>query len=261
MAGTVNYAQMLTEANSDVPGPILAQVLSGPLTGGRAIGHFQVSDDYLVIEFNTITLKGKEYSVNALALDPDTTLGGMATEVDHRYFTRVILPAAGSFVSAFGDALSRPQTETIVTNGAIVTLQAKQGMKDALYAGVGSVGNSVGRFLDEQGARTRTLVRVAVGTPMGLFFLSSVRDNEGQDNPPEREPVAGATIGGVRPAAYQAGAESGAGITGIGQTSPDTPGVRTYGGPTYTTVTPRMPANGSAVVITPTGSGVTSYGR
>lgn len=42
-AGTVVYAQLLTEANSDVPAPILAAVLSGPLRNGRAIGSFEVA--------------------------------------------------------------------------------------------------------------------------------------------------------------------------------------------------------------------------
>ena len=43
-AGTVSYAQLLTEANSDVPGPIMVQIVSGPLAGARAIGSFEVAD-------------------------------------------------------------------------------------------------------------------------------------------------------------------------------------------------------------------------
>lgn len=175
-AGTVNYMQLLTEANSDVPGPILAQVLSGPLAGGRAIGRFQVANEYLVMSFNTVSLKGKDYKIDGLALDPDTTLGGMATEVDHRYFTRVLLPAAASFVSAFGEALADTDTTTTVTDNAVLVDNAKKGYKDAIYAGVGSVGQTVSQFFQQQANQTKTLVRVAVGTPMGLFFLSPVTD-------------------------------------------------------------------------------------
>ncbi len=176
-AGTVNYAQLLTEANSDVPGPILAQILSGPLSGGRAIGQFKVMSDYLVLTFSTVTHKGKEYAINALALDPDTTLGGMATEVDHRYFTRVLLPAAGAFASAFGKALSETETETTVVDGTVISDQAKKGTKEALYAGLGEVGDTVAEFLKNEANNTKTLVRVAVGTPMGIFFLSSVTES------------------------------------------------------------------------------------
>lgn len=176
-AGTVNYAQLLTEANSDIPGPVLAQILSGPLSGGRAIGRFSVMNDYLVLTFNTVTHKGKEYSINALALDPDTTLGGMATEVDHRYFTRVLLPAAGAFASAFGKALGETKTETTVSNGTVVSDQAKKGTKEALYEGLGEVGDTVSEFFKNEANNTKTLVRVAVGTPMGIFFLDSVTES------------------------------------------------------------------------------------
>jgi intracellular multiplication protein IcmE len=179
-AGTVNYVQLLTEANSDVPGPILAQILSGPLSGGRAIGRFQVMGDYLVMTFNTVSLKGKDYPINAMALDPDTTLGGMATEVDHRYLSRVLLPAAGAFVSAFGKALAETDTETTVSDGTVVSEQAKKGTKEAIYSGIGEMGETVADFLRDEAKKTKTLVRVAVGTPMGLFFLNTVKEESRQ---------------------------------------------------------------------------------
>lgn len=179
VAGTVNYAQLLTEANSDVPGPILAQILSGPLSGARALGKFNVNNDYMTLTFTLATLKGKEYDIEALALDPDTTLGGMATEVDHRYFARVVLPAAASFIAAFGQKLGTKPTETTVTSqGVVISSQAESGIKDAMYAGMGSVGQSLSNFFATEAANTRVLVRVAVGTPMGLFFVKSVCGGE-----------------------------------------------------------------------------------
>jgi intracellular multiplication protein IcmE len=178
-AGTVNYAQMLTEANSDVPGPILAQIVSGPLSGARAIGQFRVDNDLMTLEFKTAILKGKEYKIEALALDPNTTLGGMATDVDHRYFSRLVLPAAASFISALGQKLSeKPATVTVTPNGTTVTDQGRTGIKDGLYAGVGSAGSSVAGFFTDQAGKTKVLVRVEVGTPMGLFFISAVCGGE-----------------------------------------------------------------------------------
>ncbi len=175
LAGTINYAQLLTEANTDVPGPILAQIVSGPLSGARAIGSFQQGYDLLSLTFNTATLKGKEYKIKALALDPDTTLGGMATEVDHRYFARVLLPAAATFVAAFGTELGKnPSTVTVTESGQIITSQARAGIKDGLYAGMGSAGQSIAGFLQNEAAQTKVLIRIAVGTPMGLFFIESV---------------------------------------------------------------------------------------
>ncbi|MEJ0062305.1 MAG: hypothetical protein WDO70_03665 [Alphaproteobacteria bacterium] len=179
-AGAVAYAQLLTEANSDVPGPILAQILSGPLSGARAIGSFKVVDDYLVLTFNLATLKGKDYSISTLALDPDTTLGALATEVDHRYIARVALPAAGAFIAELGQSLGQKPTSTTVTQNGIVVDQARTGIKDGLYAGMGAAGESVASFLKSEANATKVLVRVEVGTPMGLFFTTSVKEDGGR---------------------------------------------------------------------------------
>lgn len=177
-AGTVSYAQMLTAANSDVPGPILAQILSGPLSGARAIGEFVVQDEYLTMKFNLAILKDKEYKISALALDPDTTLGGMATEVDHRYITRVVLPAAAAFVSELGKALGQKPETITVTNGVVITQQASTGLKDGLYAGMGAAGESLANFFASEANRTKVLVLIAAGTPFGMFFTAGVCPGE-----------------------------------------------------------------------------------
>jgi intracellular multiplication protein IcmE len=178
-AGTVSYAQLLTEANSDVPGPILAQIVSGPLSGARAIGSFQVSDGYekyLVLKFTLADKKGKDYRINAYALDPDTTLGGMATEVDERYFVRVVLPAAAGFLQGLGQALGQGNSST-QTNGTIsLTTTTGNGFRQGMYNGLGDAAQTAGQFFQNQANLTKPLVRVASGTPMGLFFVEPVFD-------------------------------------------------------------------------------------
>ncbi len=175
-AGTVNYAQLLIEANSDVPGPVMVQILSGPLSGARAIGTFKVMYEQLVLTFNMAVYKGKEYAINAIALDPSTTLGGMATDVDHRYLKRVLLPAAASFMSSFGSALTSAGSQTTATGDTVVVTEVKKGYKEAAFEGMASAGDTVANFLQDEASRTKTLVRVQVGAPMGLFFLQSVTD-------------------------------------------------------------------------------------
>jgi len=176
-AGTVSYAQLLTEANSDVPGPVLIQIVSGPLAGARAIGSFQVAEGYekyLVLKFNLANKKGKDYSINAIALDPDTTLGGMATEVDERYFARVILPAASAFLSGLGQALSQGGSSITTSGTTTISTQAGNGMKEGLYSGLGKSAETMSQFFQQQANVTKPLIRVAAGTPMGLFFVTSV---------------------------------------------------------------------------------------
>ncbi|NDE90327.1 MAG: hypothetical protein EB059_04200 [Alphaproteobacteria bacterium] len=176
-AGTMNYGELLMEANSDAPGPILAQILSGPFAGGRAIGQFEIKREFLIIRFTKINYKKKDYSADILAVDPNTTLGGLVTEKDNRYFTRVVLPTAAAFLEGFGQALST-QSNSVVATGtqALVVQQSKQGLEDGMFRGIAEGANTVGSFLRNEAQATKPLIRVAVGTPMGLFFVNSVTD-------------------------------------------------------------------------------------
>jgi intracellular multiplication protein IcmE len=184
-AGSIYYGQMLVEANSDVPGPIMAQVLTGPLAGGKAIGDFETFRNHLVIHFDVVAFRNKQVEVDAIALDPNTTLGGVATEVDPRYFERVLLPAASAFLEAYGKALSEP-TSTVTVSGTgatdITTQTDEQDSRDAMFAGLEEASSRVGRFLDEEATATKRLVRVAVGTPIGIFFVKPACGLDGQCN-------------------------------------------------------------------------------
>jgi intracellular multiplication protein IcmE len=184
-AGTVSYAQMLTEANSDVPGPILAQIVSGPLKGARVVGQFQVANsysDYLILTFKLADLKGTDYRINALALDPDTTLGGMATEVDQRYMMRLVLPAAAGFLQGFASALGQGNS-SITTNGTTTIIQqSSKSVQQGEYNGLSNAAQSAAEFFQNQANNTKPLIRVAAGTPMGLFFIDTVTDQPAPAN-------------------------------------------------------------------------------
>lgn len=179
-AGSIFYAQMLTEANSDIPGPIMAQILTGPFAGGRAIGEFQTTRNYLIVSFKTIAFKNKNVAVNILALDPESTLGGVATEVDPRYFSRVLLPAAAAFLSEYGKVISTPSSTVSVTGasgGTTTTDTEKPTTKDAMYAGLGEGMDRIAQFTEQEGASIKRLVRFEVGAPMGLFFVDPVYES------------------------------------------------------------------------------------
>ena len=174
--GTIAYAQMITEANSDIPGPILAEVASGPLAGGRAIGTFQVADDKLILQFNRVVKNDVEYTVQAYAIDPATTLTGVATDVDNHYFTRVFLPAAAEFITSYADAITQRDQTVVVSNGTVVTeTESDLNPTEEFNEGVREASDRVGDFIEDKAQRPIT-VRVEVGTRLGLLFISSVFD-------------------------------------------------------------------------------------
>jgi len=178
-AGTIEYAQMILEANSDIKdGPVLAHLVSGPLAGSKLLGSFDVEEEYLVLNFQLIVIDGIGHSITAIALDPDTTLPALATDVDQRYFTRVILPAAAAFVEGLGEAVSDSGSTTVVVDGgAAVQGDLPRDTREQFFKAFEKVGEKVGEVLDEDAAQTKPLIRVEAGTPMGILFVAPVTDD------------------------------------------------------------------------------------
>ncbi len=177
--GTIEYAQMLIQANSDIPGPVLAQLVSGPLSGSRMIGSFTREDKYLVIEFDKIVVDGYGADVEAFAVDPNTNLTGVATEVDNRYFKRLILPVAAEFIEGLAGAIADTQENTFVTGDVVVTTDDGLDTDEEIAQAIEDAGEILGDFVQEEANRTEILVRVAAGAPIGVLFTEPVLDCPG----------------------------------------------------------------------------------
>lgn len=176
-AGTIEYAQMLTEANTDAPGPVLAQVASGPLKGARLIGSFSATEEYLTLKFSTVVLDGVSYGVDAVAIDPETTLPGVATDVDKRYLRRVVLPAAAAFIEGLTEAIAESGSTTVTIQGETVSEETNDLDSDQeVSAGLAEAGEEIGEILDDMADGTKTLIRVRAGTPIGILFTAPVFD-------------------------------------------------------------------------------------
>lgn len=178
-AGEIVYGQMITEANSDVPGPVLALISSGPLRGSRLIGSFTVHEqgDMLSLNFNTVVYKGQSIGVDAVAIDPKTTLPGMATDVDHRYLKRVLLPAAAAFVEGAASAISQSGLTTVTVEGSTVAEDSRSpNSRQEIASGLEEAGEEVRELIDEEADNTKVLVRIETGTPLGILFLQPVME-------------------------------------------------------------------------------------
>ncbi len=176
-AGTIEYAQLITEADSDVPGPIMARILSGPLKGSRLLGSFEVQDEYLVLNFDTIVIDGVSQSVSAVAMNPQTTKIGMVTDVDHKYFQRIILPAAAKFIEGFAEAVaSTGGTSVSVDGDTVVQEEEDLDTREELLKGVEEAAGEFSDILSDEGKDAEVQVVVAAGTPMGILFLQPVTE-------------------------------------------------------------------------------------
>ncbi|MGZ9108297.1 MAG: TrbI/VirB10 family protein [Micavibrio sp.] len=174
-AGRIEYAQLITEANSDAPGPVLAQLASGPLAGSRLIGTFKKNEEHLTLNFDTIVVDGIAISTEAVALDPKTARPGVITEIDHKYFQRIILPAAAAFVEGIGSAIAESGSTTVtVDGGAAVEESSNLDADQEFFKGVEKASEKIGKILDENGSKVEPMLRVASGTHIGLLFVKGV---------------------------------------------------------------------------------------
>jgi intracellular multiplication protein IcmE len=173
-AGSVAYAQLMNQLDSDIPGPALAEVLSGPLAGGRLIGKISTVQDYMVITFQTAVKDTVSYKIDAVAMDEHTTLTGQATEVDEHYFAKFVLPAAASFLSGYSSAIAQPAQNQTATSGVGTQTTTQQATaKQSIFKGLQTASESVGQALNQYASRPTTVI-VAKGTTMGVFFTDSV---------------------------------------------------------------------------------------
>lgn len=174
-AGTIEYAQLITEANSDSPGPVLAQVMSGPLKGSRILGQFKVEERYLTLSFSTIVVDGVSHPLSAIALDPSSANPGIVTEIDQRYFMRVILPAAAAFVEGMGAAIAETGGTDVSVSGDTVTETSEDlDTREELAKGFEEASGKVSEIIDEEASSIQRMIKVHAGTPVGLLFLQPV---------------------------------------------------------------------------------------
>lgn len=176
-AGTIIPAVLMTSVNSDVPGPVVAQIVSGPLNGARVLGRFQATEKHVVIQFDTISMPGQNKSFNVSAYAVNDNLGvGLATDVDNHYLRRYGLLLAAGFLEGYSNAVARAGTTTNVTDGgSVIITQDELDTDEIRKVALGNAGSAVAA---EMAQRTRVPPTVKVegkdggGVPIGLLFMN-----------------------------------------------------------------------------------------
>ena len=180
-AGTILYARLIGRVNSDVPGPVIAEVLQGPFSGSRILGSFQFTEEGVLIAFSTMTVpytdevdgtpKSEVMSVHGVAVDTEHLGTAMATDIDRHLLEKIGVGFATSFLSGLGQAVAQSGSSAVVGNGATtVTNPVLSSGKQLLVAGGAAAATAGGIFQQAYGNR-RTTVTVEADTPFGLLFL------------------------------------------------------------------------------------------
>lgn len=179
LPGTILYAETIGEANSDAPGPVVVQVLQGPLAGARLIGTFRIAQEALVLEFDRMTVPedrqarkpARLVQLKAVAVDTEKLGTALATDVDRRLFEKVAFGFSAAFLQGFGQAVAQSGTTYSRDIYGSTFSTPKLSTKQQLFVAGGAAAGQVGSTLNSVFGNRPTTVKVRAGTPVGILFL------------------------------------------------------------------------------------------
>ncbi|MBS6438600.1 MULTISPECIES: conjugal transfer protein TraO [Pantoea] len=171
--------EIYTGVNSDNgTTPVLGRITTGPYAGAvlQAPEGAKLSGDGVIIHFTTMAFNGQNYKVDAYALQDDTLVANIATDVDHHYFRRIVLPSIFGGAGEAGQLYAQSNTQ-MLSNG-FNTVTSRPGMPDpTAVAGViaGGIAQRAGQVLTNDAARLpdRT-VTVKNGEVVAIQFMRGV---------------------------------------------------------------------------------------
>ncbi|QIQ85221.1 hypothetical protein GSR05_29950 (plasmid) [Klebsiella pneumoniae] len=96
--------------------PAVVRLYTGPYEGAvLKASQAQLGGDGVVIHMTTMYWNRKNYRVDAYALKDDTLMANVATDVNHHYMSRILLPSIAAGIGKAGDLYADANTE-ILTN-------------------------------------------------------------------------------------------------------------------------------------------------
>ncbi len=158
--------------------PVLGKMNTGRYAGAvlKASDGAKLTGEGVVIHFNEMAYKGINYKVDAYALQEDSLLANVATDVNHRYMSRIVLPALLSGIGGIGEMYSQANTQ-LVSNG-FNSQVVRPGVPDGsavLGAVAGGAAGQAAKVLSEDAQRVpATQVTVTKGQVVAIQFMRGV---------------------------------------------------------------------------------------
>jgi intracellular multiplication protein IcmE len=177
--------EIYTGVNSDNgTTPVLGRITTGRYAGAilQAPEGAKLSGDGVIIHFTTMALGGQSYRVDAYALQDDTLVANIATDVDHHYFRRIVLPSIFGGAGEAGQLYAQSDTQ-LLSNG-FNSVTARPGLPEPTVVGgviAGGMAQRAGQVLTNDAARLpdRT-VTVKNGEVVAIQFMRGVYSTDAE---------------------------------------------------------------------------------
>lgn len=172
-AGSQYLATSDLALNSDVGGPVSVTLRNGKLRDIQMIGKFERKEEFLRIELDKLVLPEETVSINAIALDINTTLNAVSGEVDSHLLYRYGWWGFGTVLKAIGSAAEKNSDNNIIITDGTVIQNTKKDSAREIKMMLGSLGTDTGAAFQDSLNRPIT-VTLNVDDEVGVFFLEDV---------------------------------------------------------------------------------------
>lgn len=176
-AGSVLFGVLETSVDSDESTPIMARIVSGPLTGSKLLGSFTRQNDKLLIQFTALNNPNypRSISINAVAIDPDTARTALSGQVNYHYMLRYGSLFASSFLQGVAEGVVNAGTSSQCLFGSTgcTVSQSPLDTVQQLEMGLGKVGQAYSQHMSKDFTMPPT-IRISAGTGFGLLLMGDL---------------------------------------------------------------------------------------
>ncbi|MGP8592031.1 conjugal transfer protein TraO [Salmonella enterica subsp. enterica serovar Typhimurium] len=183
-AGTRTPAVVDTAVDSDNPNSkVVAHIPAGRYAGAQLIaGGAQLAGDGVSIHFTELIWNNLCYKADAWALQDDTLQSSVATDVNNRYVSRIILPAIAHGIGQVGQLYADANTQILSTDYGEVTANVDSPDAQAVTGViVGGMADQAGQVMASDAAKLPVKqVTVNRGQTIAVLFMKPVMDSDNQ---------------------------------------------------------------------------------
>lgn len=181
-AGTRAAAVIDNLVNSDNRrSRVTAHIPAGKYAGAIFLSHdVQLAGDGVSIHFTEMSWRGTNYAVDVWAEQQDTLAGNVASEVDHHYVSRIIVPAIAHGIGNAGRLYEDANTEILSTQYGEVTANVDSPDAEAVTGTIlGGMADKAGQVIERDAANVpATQVKIWRNEPVSLLFMKPVRESD-----------------------------------------------------------------------------------
>lgn len=173
--GTEWFGKLRTPINTDAPGDVIVDVISGPYANTRMWGKATRRDELIRVELSQWAVGGKTLPVNVVALDMESGNSLLSGEVDRKLMERFGWPFLAAAVSGWGQAKATTGSTTAITSAGAVVASQTPSNSQIFGSAIGQGANAVAGGLNAAAsAASQKKVTKEAEEVIALYFLADV---------------------------------------------------------------------------------------